>query len=93
MNEGLIRQVSSRSMPMPGKRNKYDQRDCLEMGEKAEDVFARIAAQKGWKVTTASNYANINDHWDFLIQKVAELSIQQKMPDTRFIAGQDGRTE
>jgi hypothetical protein len=42
------------------------------MGEKAEDVFARIAAQKGWKVTTASNYANINDHWDFLIQKGAE---------------------
>ena len=57
---------------MSSKRNKYDQRDCLEMGEKAEDVFARIAAQKGWKVTTASNYANINDHWDFLIQKGAE---------------------
>jgi len=42
------------------------------MGDKAEDVFASIAAQKGWKVTVASNYANINDHWDFLIEKGAE---------------------
>jgi site-specific DNA-methyltransferase (adenine-specific) len=57
---------------MRNKRNKYDKRDCLEIGHKAEDVFARIADQKGWKVTTASNYANINDHWDVLIEKEAE---------------------
>ena len=57
---------------MHSKRNKYDKRDCLEIGEKAEDVFARIAIQKGWRVTAASNYANINDHWDLLIKKGAE---------------------
>jgi hypothetical protein len=57
---------------MHNKRNKYDKRDCLEIGHKAEDVFATIAARKGWKVTIASNYANINDHWDVLIEKGAE---------------------
>ncbi len=57
---------------MYDKRNKYDKRDCLEIGQRAEDVFARIAIQKGWKVTAASNYANINDHWDLLIKRGTE---------------------
>jgi hypothetical protein len=57
---------------MHSKRNKYDKRDCFEIGQEAEDVFATIAARKGWKVTIASNYANINDHWDVLIEKGAE---------------------
>jgi hypothetical protein len=57
---------------MHSKRNKYDRRDCLEIGQKAEDVFGRIAAKRGWKVTVASNYANINDHWDLLIEKGVE---------------------
>ena len=56
---------------MHDKRNKYDKRDCLEIGQKAESVFARIAATRGWRVTAASNYANINDHWDLLIEKGA----------------------
>jgi len=57
---------------MHDKRNKYDKRGCLEIGQKAEAVFAGLAAQKGWRVTAASNYANINDHWDLLIEKESE---------------------
>lgn len=57
---------------MHSKRNKYDTRDCLEIGERAEDAFARIARKRGWKVTVASSYANINDHWDLLIEKGTE---------------------
>ena len=56
---------------MHDKRNKYDKRGCLEIGQKAEGVFAGIAAKKGWRVAAASNYANINDHWDLLIEKGA----------------------
>ncbi len=57
---------------MHDKRNKHDKRDCLEIGQRAETVFARIAAEKGWKVTAASSYANVHDHWDLLIEKGAE---------------------
>jgi hypothetical protein len=57
---------------MHNKRNKYDKRDCLEIGQEAEAVFAGLAAQKGWRVTAASNYANVNDHWDVLIEKGSE---------------------
>ena len=57
---------------MDNKRNKYDRRNCLEIGQKAEDVFASMATERGWKVTVASNYANIHDHWDLLIEKEAE---------------------
>jgi hypothetical protein len=58
---------------MHDKRNKYDKRDCLEIGQKAESVFARIAATRGWRITAASNYANINDHWDLRIEKGPEI--------------------
>jgi hypothetical protein len=57
---------------MGSKRNRYDQRDCLEIGQKAEDVFASMATKRGWKVTAASTYANMNDHWDLLIEKGTE---------------------
>jgi site-specific DNA-methyltransferase (adenine-specific) len=59
-------------MPMDNKRNKYDRRSCLEIGQNAEDVFASMATERGWKVTVASDYANIHDHWDLLIEKGAE---------------------
>lgn len=57
---------------MYSKRNRYDKRGCLEIGQNAEDVFASIAAKRGWQVTAASNYANMNDHWDLLIEKGTE---------------------
>jgi len=57
---------------MDSRRNRYDRKNCLEIGQKAEDVFASIATERGWKVTVASNYANIHDHWDLLIEKGAE---------------------
>jgi hypothetical protein len=57
---------------MYGKRNRYDNRDCLEIGQKAEAVFASMAAKRGWKVTAASTYANMNDHWDILIERGTE---------------------
>ncbi len=51
------------------KRNRYDHKDSLEIGEKAEKLFLKIAVQKGWKVTPAPSRSNIDDHWDFLLEK------------------------
>ncbi len=54
---------------MNSKRNKYDRKDSLELGETAESQFAELARQKGWQVTKAPGRRDRDEHWDFLIQK------------------------
>jgi hypothetical protein len=56
-------------MPDTNSRNKYDKKDSLELGERAESLFAALAKKLGWKVTAASKPENIDEHWDFLIEK------------------------
>ena len=50
-------------------RNKYDKKDSLELGQKAESRFAILAQQNGWTVTEASQKGNIEDHYDYEISK------------------------
>lgn len=51
------------------KRNRYDKKDSLELGQDAESRFATVAQQKGWAVVEASKEANIEDHYDYEISK------------------------
>ncbi|MGZ9234956.1 MAG: hypothetical protein ACXW4E_05470 [Anaerolineales bacterium] len=53
----------------PNERNKYDKKDCLELGQKAEDIFVRIASEKGWDIKPASAAENKDDHFDYQIKK------------------------
>jgi hypothetical protein len=57
----------------PNVRNQYDRKDCLELGQKAEDIFAKLAADRGWEVRPASAGENIDDHFDYRIKKDDEL--------------------
>ncbi len=50
-------------------RNKFDKKDSLELGQRAEDLFAKTAQSLGWQVSPASKDENINEHWDFEIKK------------------------
>jgi hypothetical protein len=50
-------------------RNRYDKKDSLELGQKAESRFASIAQRKGWKVFEASRTGNMEDHYDYEISK------------------------
>ena len=50
-------------------RNRFDKKDSLELGQKAEQAFARLAMQRGWKVEPASEAANMDDHYDYVISK------------------------
>jgi len=50
-------------------RNKFDKKDSLALGEHAEKRFVMIAKQLGWQVTPASKDENMNEHWDFLVEK------------------------
>lgn len=57
----------------PNVRNQYDRKDCLEVGQKAEDIFATIAARRGWEVQSASASENIDDHFDYRIKNEKEI--------------------
>lgn len=50
-------------------RNRYDKKDSLELGRRAEDTFARLAIQHGFKVTASSGKENIDEHIDYIIER------------------------
>lgn len=54
---------------MNTKRNKFDYKDSLEIGESAQSHFAKMARRKSWQVTPAPGECDRNEHWDFLIEK------------------------
>ena len=53
----------------PNTRNKFDKKDSLELGEKAEHLFIILAVKLGWKISASSKDENIDEHWDYLIEK------------------------
>ena len=50
-------------------RNRYDKKDSLELGQKAESLFARSAIKHGWKIEPASEDSNKNEHFDYIMSK------------------------
>lgn len=56
----------------PNTKNQYDRKDCLELGQTAEEIFARIAIQRGWEIKPASAGENIDDHFDYRIRNGQE---------------------
>lgn len=53
-------------------RNQYDNRGCKEMGERSQIAFEKMALAHGWKVKNSTEDQDINEHWDFLIEKNGE---------------------
>jgi hypothetical protein len=49
--------------------NRFDKKDSLELGEHAERDFILLAVKSGWKISVSSKAENIDDHWDYLIEK------------------------
>ncbi len=56
-------------MQSANSRNRFDKKDSLELGEKAEGLFVETARRLGWQVSPSSRDENIDEHWDFLIEK------------------------
>jgi hypothetical protein len=54
-------------------RNQHDRKDCLEVGQKAEGIFAKIATERGWEVKPATAAENIDDHFDYRIKQKKEI--------------------
>lgn len=50
-------------------RNKYDKKDCLELGILAEEAFKQIASARGWQVADSTRSQNMHQHIDCIIEK------------------------
>jgi hypothetical protein len=50
-------------------RNRYDTKDSLELGRRAEDRFARLAVKHGFKITASSGRANMDGHFDYVMER------------------------
>ncbi len=56
-------------MDSSNRRNQYDNRDCLERGDQAEELFLKLISSKGYSYKKSSKSEDINEHWDYLIEK------------------------
>lgn len=56
-------------MSTQNRRNKFDRKDSLELGQSAESRFASLARKRGWTVVEASRRGNIDEHFDYEISK------------------------
>lgn len=59
-------------------KNKYDNRDSLELGETAQQLFKETATQRGWKCVEATPQEDINEHWDFRITNDVNYTVDVK---------------
>lgn len=50
-------------------RNRYNKKDSLELGRRAEDAFARLAVKHGFKTRPATKEEDIDGHFDFVIER------------------------
>ncbi len=50
-------------------RNRYDKKDSLELGQKAEDQFARLAVRQGFKITASTGRGNMDEHFDYVMER------------------------
>jgi hypothetical protein len=50
-------------------RNRYDKKDSLELGQKAESLFAKSAIKHGWVVEPAPEDSNKHQHFDYIMSK------------------------
>lgn len=79
-------------MPHANSRNKFDKQDSLELGEQAEALFVTLAKNLGWKVSAASKDENIDEHWDYLIEK-ENLAFKVEVKSRKRIRRDDGGTQ
>jgi hypothetical protein len=79
-------------MQSSNSRNRFDKKDSLELGEKAERLFAKTAQKLGWQVSASAQDENINEHWDFHIAK-GEENFKVEVKSSKRIHRADGEAQ
>ena len=62
------------------------------LGERAEALFAILAKNLGWKVSPSSKDENIDEHWDFLIEK-EDIAYEVEVESRKRISRDDDGTQ
>lgn len=73
-------------------RNRYDKKDSLELGQKAEDQFARLAVRQGFKIIPSSKRGNIHGHFDYLMERDGK-SFKVDVKSLKRLSRRDGGTQ
>jgi hypothetical protein len=50
-------------------RNRYDTKDSLELGQKAEGEFARLAVKQGFTIVASAGRDNMDEHFDYVMER------------------------
>jgi hypothetical protein len=79
-------------MQSSNSRNRFDKKDSLELGEKAEGLFMEMARQSGWQASPSSKDENIDEHWDFRISKDTE-NFKVEVKSAKRISRNDSETQ
>jgi hypothetical protein len=74
---------------MANARNKFDKKDSLELGERAENLFILLAVRMGWKVSISTQHENIHEHWDYLIERETESYRVEVKSEKRLMRNED----
>jgi hypothetical protein len=79
-------------MPTNNSRNRFDIKDSLTQGNHAEDLFILTAVKDGWKISASTKEQNIDEHWDFLIEKEDQTYMVEVKSEKR-IERSDGKAQ
>jgi hypothetical protein len=74
---------------MANARNKFDKKDSLELGERAENLFILLAVRMGWKVSISTQHENIHEHWDYFIEREPESYRVEVKSEKRLMRNED----
>jgi hypothetical protein len=73
-------------------RNRYDKKDSLELGQKAENQFARLAVKQGFKIAPSSGRANMDEHFDYVMERDGK-SFRVDVKSLKRLSRRDGGTQ
>lgn len=73
-------------------RNRYDKKDSLELGQKAEDQFARLALKQGFTIVASTRRGNIDEHFDYVMERDGK-SFKVDVKSLKRLTRRDGGTQ
>lgn len=73
-------------------RNRYDKKDSLELGQKAEDQFARLAVRQGFKINASTGRGNMDEHFDYVMERDGK-TFKVDVKSLKRLSRRDGGTQ